>query len=113
MLRVRRTPIALLIATTALLAGCGGGSDDGEGARSVAAPAASEFPTATGQSLEQVLSASTGEGPVVSPAQRVLNQGTNRFAFGVFTAGHEAIDDAQVAIYAAPGAGLKGAAVGP
>ena len=112
--RVRHTSIALIATVTAaaLIAGCGG-SDDGGGARDIAAPAAAEFPTAQGKSLKQVLSASTAQGPVVSPAQRALEQGTNRFAFGVFTTAHDPIDDAQVAIYAAPGAGLKGPAVGP
>ncbi len=60
-----------------------------------------------------MLSASSGEGPVVSPAARVLRLGENRFSFGVFTLGHEQITDAQVAIYAAPGVGLEGPAIGP
>ncbi len=94
------------------IAGCGE-SDDGSGTRDRAAPAASEFPAPGGQSLEQVLSVASGEGPVVSPAVRVLREGPNRFAFGVFTVAHEPIDDAEVAIYAAPGVGLKGEAVGP
>jgi hypothetical protein len=39
--------------------------------------------------------------------------GTNRFPFGVFTAGREQITDAQVAIYATPGNSPTGAAIGP
>jgi hypothetical protein len=39
--------------------------------------------------------------------------GTNRFPFGVFTAGRDQITDAQVAIYATPGRSPKGAAIGP
>jgi hypothetical protein len=113
-LRTRILPIALAsVAALALLAGCGGSSDDGDGTRNLAAPAAAEFPTAQGKTLEQVLSASTGEGPVIAPAARVLREGENRFPFGVFTLGHEQIVDAQVAIYAAPGAGLSGPAIGP
>jgi hypothetical protein len=106
-------PIALAsLAALALLAGCGD-SDDGDGTRNRPAPTAADFPSAQGKTLEQVLSASTGEGPVIAPAARVLREGQNRFPFGVFTLGHEQIDDAQVAIYAAPGAGLNGPAIGP
>jgi hypothetical protein len=101
------------LAVLALLTGCGGSSDNGSGARDLPAPPATAFPAAQGKSLGQVLSASTGEGPVVSPAQRVLRLGENRFTFGVFTTARDPIDDAQVAIYAAPGAGLKGPAAGP
>jgi hypothetical protein len=108
----RTTAVLAAAVLAASLAGCGG-SDDGAGSRDRPAPAASEFPPAQGKTLEQALSVSTGEGPVVSPALRVLRQGDNRFAFGVFTTGHDPIDDAQVAIYAAPGTGLKGPATGP
>ena len=112
--RIRIAPIALAsLAALSFLAGCGGSSDDGEGTRNRTAPAAADFPSAEGKTLEQVLSASSGEGPVIAPAARVLRQGKNRFPFGVFTVGHEQIDDAQVAIYAAPGAGLGGPAIGP
>ena len=110
MLRIR-TAAALALAALAF-AGCGG-SDDGTGTRNRPAPLAADFPAAQGKTLEQVLSASSGEGPVVSPAARVLREGNNRFPFGVFTLGHEQIVDAQVAIYAAPGAGLSGPAIGP
>jgi hypothetical protein len=98
--------------SAALLAGCGG-SDEGTGSRDQPAPSSSEFPAAKGQTLNQVLSNATGQGPVVAPALRVLRQGDDRFAFGVFTTGHEPITDAQVAIYAAPGTGLNGPAIGP
>ncbi|MGH2957793.1 MAG: hypothetical protein ACRDL6_12470, partial [Solirubrobacterales bacterium] len=67
----------------------------------------------SGRPLAQVLSAATGEGPVISPAARVLRLGKNRFPFGVFSLEREQITDAQVAIYAAPGADLKGRAIGP
>ena len=98
----------------ALAAGCGG-SDNGTGSRSKAALPASDFPAANGRSLQQVLlSASKGQqGPVVAPAAAMFYVGTNRFPFGVFTAGRDQITDAQVAIYATPGSSPKGAAVGP
>jgi hypothetical protein len=111
--RTRILPVVLVaLAALAPLAGCGG-SDDGDGTRNRPAPTAADFPSAQGRTLEQVLSASTGEGPVIAPAARVLREGKNRFPFGVFTLGREQIDDAQVAIYAAPGAGLGGPAIGP
>jgi hypothetical protein len=98
----------------ALVAGCGG-SDNGTGSRSKPAPPVADFPAANGQSLEQVLlSASKGQqGPVVAPAAANFYLGTNRFPFGVFTAGRDQITDAQVALYAAPGKGVKGTATGP
>jgi hypothetical protein len=111
--RVRRRKIAATALAGALLAGCGGGSDDGDGLSDRPAPNPADFPPAKGKTLQQVLSASSGEGPVVSPAARVLRQGENRFPFGVFSVAHEQITDAQVAIYAAPGAGLEGPAIGP
>ncbi|MGA8217015.1 MAG: hypothetical protein WB771_00490 [Solirubrobacterales bacterium] len=95
-----------------LVAGCG--SNNGTGSRSRPAPAASEFPSAQGKTLRQVvLSTGGAQGPVVSPAGRELHLGTNRFPFGVFTPGHEQITDAQVALYAAPGRGVNGPAIGP
>lgn len=104
---------AALIAVV-LVAGCGG-SNNGTGSRSKPAPPAAEFPAANGRSLEQVLlSASKGQqGPVVAPAAAMFYVGTNRFPFGIFTPGRQQITDAQVAIYAAPGQGLKGTAIGP
>jgi hypothetical protein len=109
-----RSLTAGLLAGALLVAGCGGGSDnEGTGSRDRPAPDPSEFPAADGRPLEQVLSAATGEGPVVSPAAQVLRLGKNRFPFGVFTLDREQVTDAQVAIYAAPGAGLKGPAIGP
>jgi hypothetical protein len=111
--RVRRRKIAATALAAALLAGCGGSSDDGDGPSDRPAPNPADFPAANGKTLQQVLSASSGEGPVVSPAARVLRLGENRFAFGVFSVSHEQITDAQVAIYAAPGAGLGGPAIGP
>jgi hypothetical protein len=107
-----RFALAAAAAAVALLAGCGG-SDEGTGSRERPAPDPSEFPAANGRPLGQILSAATGEGPVVSPAAQVLRLGENRFPFGVFTVGREQITDAKVAIYAAPGAGLKGPAIGP
>jgi len=113
---VSRKTIAAAAATlaVALVAGCGG-SDNGTGSRSKPAPPVADFPAANGRSLQQVLlSASKGQqGPVVAPAAAMFYVGANRFPFGVFTAGRDQMTDAQVAIYAAPGKGVKGPAVGP
>lgn len=105
--------LAATALAAALLVGCGGSSDDGNGTSDRPAPNPADFPPAKGKTLQQVLSASSGEGPVVSPAARVLRLGENRFSFGVFSVAHDQITDAQVAIYAAPGAGLEGPAIGP
>jgi hypothetical protein len=111
----RLAQILIAAALLALVAGCGGDDGGDEGSASVDRPAPNpaDFPSAQGKTLEQVLSESSGEGPVVSPAARVLRLGENRFSFGVFTVAHEQITDAQVAVYAAPGAGLEGPAIGP
>jgi hypothetical protein len=110
----KTTAAAAALIAVGLVAGCGG-SDNGTGTRSRPAPLAAAFPAANGQSLEQLLlSASKGQqGPVVSPAAAMFHLGTNRFPFGVFTAGRDQITDAQVAIYAASGKGVKGRAIGP
>ena len=112
---VRRKLIATAAALSAiaLVAGCGG-SDNGTGSRSRPAPAASAFPSAKGKTLRQVLlSSGASQGPVVSPAAAEFHLGVNRFPFGVFTTGRDQITDAQVALYAAPGRGVNGPAIGP
>ncbi len=113
--RLRRfaPPLAALALVAALVAGCGG-SDNGTGSRSRPAPPASDFPSAQGKTLRQVvLSAKGGQGPIASPAARYFHLGTNRFPFGVFTLGRQQITNAQVAVYAAPGRGVDGPAIGP
>ena len=112
---IRRLALLAVAAvlTSSLLTACGSDDGDGEDSASRPAPPATEFPATQGRTLEQVVANATGEGPVVSPAARVLRVGENRFPFGVFTVEREQIDDAQVAIYAAPGGGLGGRAVGP
>ncbi len=109
-----RTLIAASLALAAIVlpAGCGG-EDDGSDARSRPAPPTTDFPAVQGRTLEQVLSEASEQGPVVSPAALVLREGKNRLPLGVFTPSREAIPDAQVAIYAAPGVGLSGQAIGP
>jgi hypothetical protein len=86
-------------------AGCGGDDqtpDDG----SAPAPAASEFPTAPSDGTLEDLAADVtlANDLVVSPAGQVFTEGTNRLGFAVFTLDREQVTDADVAIYAAPGA---------
>ena len=92
-----------------LLAGCGGGSESS----SRTAPSASEFPAAKGKTIDQLLR-SSGAKPtklVIAPAAQIFEVGENRYPFGVFTAGNEQVDDADVAMYFARSP--KGPVTGP
>jgi len=103
---------AILAALTA--SACGDDADETatEDAGAASAPAASAFPPTRGSSLEDLIAEAVPTNEiVVSPAGKVLEPGRNRFGFGVFTVAREAITDAEIAIYAAPGP--DGAAVGP
>src|SRR5918994_3726838 len=105
-----RLATGLLAAGTLALAACGGSDDDSTASQ--AAPDTASFPAPDGRTLQQFLEQEAdAEGPVVSPAGQVFRKGENRYAFGVFTAGGEQIDDAEVAVYAARGA--DGDAEGP
>src|SRR5262249_13979426 len=101
------------ILTLALVAGCGG-SDNGTGSRSKPAPAASEFPSASGKTLRGgIQAANGGPGPLGAPAAGYFHLGPDRFPLGVLTPGRDQITDATVALYAAPGRGVDGLATGP
>ena len=92
-----------------IAAGCSGTYS---GIRSMPAPSRSDFPSAAGRSLAGLLAQSDGEsGLVVSPTGEVFDKGSDRYGFGVFTAGREPITDAKVALYFAHGE--KGKAFGP
>lgn len=81
-----------------LLAGCG---DSGDG-ESRPAPDASEFPAAKGRTLTEIAQLPEAK-LVVAPAVSVVDVGSNRIAFGVFTLGGDQVDDADVALYFADG----------
>jgi hypothetical protein len=98
-----------LLGATLIFSGCGGDSDEGTARQPPPDP--SSFPSASGRTLEQVLSEADGEGPVISPTGQVFYRGENRYGFGVFTLEREQITDAEVAIYVAHGA--HGEAKGP
>jgi len=96
----------LLAATATLLVGCGGGSDSSTSsagsasAESRPAPPKSDFPSAQGKTLREVLK--LAEGPselVVSPAALAFYKGDNRYPFGVFKRDRTQVSGAEVALY--------------
>lgn len=116
-MRLRRAfaVLACLFAPAAIpLSGCGGGSDAGGGSSSAAAesrpaPAKSEFPSAKGKTLAEVLEAADGPSElVVSPAAQVFYKGENRYPFGVFERDRAQVPDAKVALYFARVPGQEG-----
>ena len=100
---------ACLLTGVALLAGCGGGSGaDSTGAESQAgksrpAPPKSEFPSAQGRTLRQVLNAADGPAElVVAPEAVAFYPGQNRYPFDVFERKSKLeVPDAEVALYLA------------
>lgn len=106
-MRLSRAPgaFACLLAAAALVAGCGGGSDSstpsGSGSvESRPAPPKSEFPSARGKTLAEVLKAADGPSElVVSPAAQVFYRGENRYPFGVFQRDRTQVPGARVALY--------------
>lgn len=99
---------ALGLGACFLVAGCG---TTYSGISSHPAPPASEFPTAEGTLADVFRRAGAESSLVVLPTQEVFDRGTDRYAFGVFTAGKEQVTDAKVALYFAHGA--DGRALGP
>jgi hypothetical protein len=102
----RRPILALILlccAVAVLVAGCG---SSGDGA-SRPAPATTEFPSAKGKTISQLLEDSGAKQTklVIAPAAQVFDRGENRYPFGVFTAGAEQISDADAALYFAKDSG--------
>ncbi|HEX7058666.1 MAG TPA: hypothetical protein VF176_02320 [Solirubrobacterales bacterium] len=106
-MRLFRLPLALvgLLAAATFAVGCGSGSDSSTstgsaGVESRPAPPKSDFPSAKGKTLSEVLKSADGPAEVVvSPAAMVFYKGENRYSFGVFTRDHTQISDAEVALY--------------
>lgn len=86
----------------ALLAGCGGSSST-QKVVDRPAPPLSDFPSAKGHSLAQVLGQASGHSDLVlTPQTTVFHKGRNRYSFGVFTRSvKDQVPDAQVALYVA------------
>ncbi len=111
--------VCLLAAALLVLAGCGGGSDSSTGSSSSGgsaenrpAPPKSDFPSAKGKTLAEVLEAENAKPSklVVSPAAMAFYKGENRFPFGVFERDRTQVSDADVALYFAKVPGGAGAA---
>ncbi len=118
-MRPRRVPVVpacLLALALLLLPGCDGGSDDGTGSSSTSAesrpaPPKSDFPSAKGKTLGEVLEVADGPSElVVSPAAQAFYKGENRYPFGVFERDRSPVSDAEIALYFShvPGQKAKG-----
>jgi hypothetical protein len=99
--------LACLLAAGSLAAGCGGGSGSdsstatsAESSQGRPAPPKSEFPSAEGKTLRQVINSASGPSElVVSPAAVAFYKGQNRYPFGVFERDRTQVSDAEVALY--------------
>jgi hypothetical protein len=104
--------LAIVVGAAPGLAACG---SDGESASTEGeAPAADvgSFPVVEGQTIVDLArDIGTSEDIVVSQAGQTYEPGRKRFSFGVFHADGSEINDADVALYAAPGP--NGEARGP
>jgi hypothetical protein len=96
--------IVLSLALAPALAACGSSEET-----SRPAPAATEFPSAKGKTIGDILHGSGAKETdlVVSPAAQSFVVGENRYPFGVFTVGLEQVDDADVALYFAKNGGSE------
>jgi hypothetical protein len=105
-----RPPLILICLIAFSIAGCGSSGEES----SHPAPSASEFPSAKGKTLDQLLRTS-GAKPakvVIAPAAQAFDVGDNRYPFGVFTLGNEQVNDADVALYFAKNE-KSGPVIGP
>jgi hypothetical protein len=112
--RVQR-PLAFslaLLGAAVLAAGCGGGSKKNDAPAPQPQPSAqpSDFPAASGKSLDDLASTAQGKGPVLAPSVSVLHKGKNRYGFALFDTARKQITGAQVAIYTSrkDGTGARG-----
>lgn len=105
--------VAALLAASVLAAGCGGsspsGSSSGGPGESMPPPPKSDFPSAAGRTLAEVMKEGKTSELVVSPAAMVFYRGENRFPFGVFHRDRSQVSGAQVALYFAKAPKLKSA----
>lgn len=102
------TSVGALLALALLAVGCGGGSEE---TTVPATPKATEFPPVEGRTLAELAETIPASKLVAAPSQLVFDEGRNRYAFGVFTLSRKLVNDAEVALYFAPGA--DGKAIGP
>jgi hypothetical protein len=90
------------VAATVLLAGCGGSDDDESAGAPPPVARPEDFPKPGGKTLAQLQRKYGMGGPLLSPSQRELTVGKNRFGFGLFDRAHSQIAEAPVALYVAP-----------
>ncbi len=110
---LRRALVALPLAAALIASGCGGSSDD-TSTGGTSAPSASDFPDPAGKSLPELAREGSQSDLMVAPTESVFDVGANRYGFGVFAVEGDPVDDAQVAIYAAPsGSNTSKDVVGP
>jgi hypothetical protein len=118
-MRIRQAHAALLclFACAVVVAGCGSDSESsteaGSGTvESRPAPPKSDFPSAEGKTLADVLNSADGPSDlVVLPAAMVFYTGENRYPFGIFQRDGKQVPDAKVALYFAKvprSGGVKG-----
>ncbi len=98
--------LACLLAAAMFAAGCGEDSDSttstAGAVASVPAPPKSEFPSAAGRTLGEIVKAADSHAEVVvSPAALAFFKGENRYPFGVFEPDRSQIADVKVALYLA------------
>jgi hypothetical protein len=100
--RFPRVTLAVLLTLAAIaVAGCGG-SDSGPKVENRPAPPASDFPSASGKTLADVVNQASGPSKLVlAPASSVFFKGEDRYSFGVFERDRTQVPDAQVALYVA------------
>ena len=99
--------LGCLPAAALLVSGCGGDSNStasiassSAAAPSLPAPPKSDFPSAKGKTLREVVNAADGHSElVVEPAAMVFYKGRNRYPFGVFERDRTPVPNAEVALY--------------
>jgi hypothetical protein len=111
--------LGCLPAAALLVSGCGGDSSSTASiasspatAPSLPAPPKSDFPSAKGKTLREVLKVADSPSElIVAPAAMVFYKGRNRYPFGIFERDRTQVPDAEVALYFArvptPGKGAK------
>lgn len=82
-----------------LVSGCGGEDEPSGDDAARSAPAAADFPSAEGKTIEQLLSEQAPSDKVVSPAALTFETGENRYPFGIFNVDQTPVEDAEVALY--------------
>ena len=102
--------VSCLPPVAVLIAGCGGGSGPSTSrsststveAESHPAPAKSEFPSANGKTLKEVLRSAEGHSSLdVAPTGEAFYPGDNRYSFEVFQPDRTPVANAKVALYIA------------